>query len=92
MSVLRKPKRASRTMPTALDNGQRSLSTEAAHGWARRSTLAHEAGGYVLDRVGRVVGTLLRCRECGAESDYLATGWRACGARVRSLRLGLSGN
>jgi hypothetical protein len=27
--------------------------------------------------VGRVAGTLLRCKECGAQSDHLATGWRA---------------
>jgi hypothetical protein len=25
-------------------------------------------------------GTLLRCAECGAESDLLATGWQACRA------------
>jgi hypothetical protein len=32
--------------------------------------------GYERPRVG-LAGTLLRCAECGAKSDQLATGWRA---------------
>lgn len=40
------------------------------------ATLGLEAGGYRRARVGQT-GTLLRCVECGAESDQLASGWRA---------------
>jgi hypothetical protein len=58
-------------VPTALDNGQR----------APRKLLAGVAVSLepegVCKRRRWEQGALLRCAECGAESDQLATGWRA---------------
>jgi hypothetical protein len=41
----------------------------------RRLALFRAHGGY--PRLVRQQGSIIRCAECGAESDELAAGWRA---------------